>query len=89
LPFAISLPSFAIIGMCAMVGGSTGAVMTAVTMIFEMTRDYDLIVPMILAVAVSVGIRRLLSRESIYTLELLRRGHPIPKALHAEVVRDS
>jgi len=86
LPFAINLPSFAIIGMCAMVGGSTGAVMTAVTMIFEMTRDYDLIVPMILAVAVSVGIRRLLSRESIYTLELLRRGHPIPKALHAEVM---
>ena len=32
----------AIIGMAAMVGGGTGAAMTAVTMIFEMTRDYDL-----------------------------------------------
>ena len=31
----------AIIGMAAMVGGGTGAAMTAVTMIFEMTRDYD------------------------------------------------
>jgi CIC family chloride channel protein len=59
--------------------------MTAVTMIFEMTRDYDIVLPMILAVAVSVGIRRLLSRENIYTMKLFRRGHVIPKALHANM----
>ena len=29
--------------------------------------------------------RRLLSRENIYTLKLVRRGHPIPKALHANM----
>jgi CIC family chloride channel protein len=71
--------------MGAMVGGGTGAVMTAITMIFEMTRDYDIILPMIIAVAVSVGIRRLLSPENIYTLKLLRRGHVIPKAMHANM----
>ena len=43
----------AIIGMAAMVGGGTGAAMTAVTMIFEMTRDYDIIMPIIVAVALS------------------------------------
>jgi CIC family chloride channel protein len=85
VPLPISIPTFAMIGMGAMVGGGTGAVMTAVTMIFEMTRDYDVVMPMILAVAVSVGVRRLLSRENIYTLKLVRRGHAIPKALHANM----
>ena len=77
--------NFAIVGMAAMVAGGTGAAMTAVTMIFEMTRDYSLVMPMILAVALSVGVRRLLSRENIYTLKLFRRGHVIPKALHANM----
>jgi chloride channel protein, CIC family len=85
LPFVVDIPSFAMVGMGAMVGGSTGAVMTAVTMIFEMTRDYDIVLPMILAVALSVGVRRMFSRENIYTLKLVRRGHVIPKALHANM----
>jgi CIC family chloride channel protein len=85
LPLAINVPAFAMVGMGAMVGGGTGAVMTAVTMIFEMTRDYDIVLPMIVAVALSVGVRRLLSRENIYTLKLFRRGHVIPKALHANM----
>jgi len=85
LPVAISIPSFAMVGMGAMVGGGTGAAMTAVTMIFEMTRDYDIVLPMILAVAFSVGVRRLLSRENIYTMKLFRRGHAVPKALHANM----
>jgi chloride channel protein, CIC family len=85
LPFAVNVPSFAMVGMGAMVGGGTGAVMTAVAMIFEMTRDYDIVLPLILAVALSVGVRRLLSRENIYTLKLFRRGHVIPKALHANM----
>ncbi len=81
----ISLPAFAMVGMGAMVGGGTGAAMTAVAMIFEMTRDYDIVLPMIIAVAVSLGTRRLLSRENMYTAKLVRRGHPIPKALHANM----
>jgi chloride channel protein, CIC family len=85
LPVAINIPSFAMVGMGAMVGGGTGAAMTAVTMIFEMTRDYDIVLPMILAVALSLGVRRLLSRENIYTMKLFRRGHAVPKALHANM----
>jgi chloride channel protein, CIC family len=82
IPLPISIPSFAMVGMGAMVGGGTGAVMTAVVMIFEMTRDYDIVMPMIIAVALSVGVRRLLSRENIYTMKLFRRGQSLPKALH-------
>jgi len=85
LPADINVPAFAMVGMGAMVGGGTGAVMTAVTMIFEMTRDYDIVLPMILAVALSVGVRRMLLVENIYTLKLMRRGHVIPKALHANM----
>jgi len=41
--------------------------------------------PMIVAVALSVGVRRVLSRENIYTIKLVERGHMIPKALHANM----
>ena len=85
LPMTLSVPSFAVVGMAAMVGGGTGAVLTAITMLFEMTRDYAIVLPMILAVAASVGVRRLLSPESIYTIKLVRRGHVIPDALHANM----
>jgi CIC family chloride channel protein len=81
----ISVPAFAIVGMAAMVGGTTGAAMTAVTMIFEMTLDYSIVMPMIVAVAISIGIRRMLSHENIYTIKLVARGHYIPKALHANM----
>jgi CIC family chloride channel protein len=81
----LSVPAFAMVGMGAMVGGGTGAVMTAVTMIFEMTLDYSIVMPMIVAVAMSIGARRVLSRETIYTLKLVRRGRAIPKARHANM----
>ena len=50
-----------------------------------MTRDYAIVLPMIIAVAVALGTRRLLSSENMYTAKLVRRGHPIPKALHANM----
>jgi chloride channel protein, CIC family len=85
LPIQLSVPAFAMVGMGAMVGGGTGAVMTAVTMIFEMTLDYSIVMPMIVAVAMSIGARRVLSSETIYTLKLVRRGRAIPKARHANM----
>jgi CIC family chloride channel protein len=85
LPIRLSVPAFAAVGMGAMVGGGTGAVMTAVTMIFEMTLDYSIVMPMIVAVAMSIGTRRMFSSETIYTLKLVRRGRAIPKARHANM----
>ena len=79
------IAAFAMIGMAAMIGGATGAAMTAVTMIFEMTRDYNIVMPMIVAVAVSIGIRRVLSSENIYTIKLVARRHFIPKSMHANM----
>ena len=83
LPLAgLTVPSAAIVGMAAMVGAGTGGVMTAIVMVFEMTRDYAIIVPVIVAVAVAAGIRRALIGETIYTIKLRHRGHRIPKERH-------
>jgi chloride channel protein, CIC family len=72
---------FAYAGMAAMVGGTTGAAMTATIMVFEMTRDYTAILPVILTVAIASAIRERLSPSTIYTLKLLRRGHVVPQGL--------
>ena len=80
-----SVPEFAVVGMGAMVGGATGASMTAIVMIFEMTRDYNVIVPLVLAVALAVGIRRWLITENIYTIKLRNRGRPIPTIRHTNM----
>lgn len=80
-----AIPTFAMVGMAAMVGSATGAAMTAVVMIFEMTRDYDIVLPMILAVAMAQGIRRSFSQDNIYTLKLSRRGIHIPTTLHSHM----
>ena len=45
----------------------------------------SIVVPLIIAVAISIGCRRVLSRENIYTIKLLARRHFIPKALHANM----
>jgi CIC family chloride channel protein len=73
----------ALVGMTALVAGATGAALTAVVMIFEMTLDYTVILPLTLAAAVSYGVRRVLLAESIYTMKLARRGHEMPEALQA------
>ncbi len=80
-----AVPEFAIVGMAAMIGGATGAAMTAIVTIFELTRDYNIIVPMILATALAIGIRRIFSAESIYTIKLAARGRYIPKERHTNM----
>jgi CIC family chloride channel protein len=77
--------AFAVAGMAAVVGGATGAPMAAIVMIFEMTLDYNVIIPMTITVALSYGVRKILSRESIYTMKIVRRGHIMPEALQANL----
>ncbi len=75
----------AIIGMAGMVGGATGAVVTAIVMIFEMTRDYNVIIPLMITVSVAYGVRRYYLHDSIYDMKLTRRGHYIPEALQTNM----
>jgi chloride channel protein, CIC family len=80
---AVTPVHFAYAGMAAMIGGTTGALVTAVVMTFEMTRDYSTILPVILTVAIAGAVRQWLSPSTIYTLKLLRRGHVVPQGLQA------
>jgi CIC family chloride channel protein len=82
---AIHPPAFAIAGMAGVVGGATGAPMAAIVMIFEMTLNYNVVIPMTITVAISYGVRKILSPESIYTMKLARRGQKIPEALWANL----
>lgn len=75
--------ALALAGMAGLVAGATGAALTAIVMIFEMTLDYAVVLPMTLTVAVSYGLRRLLVSQSIYTMKLARRGHQMPEVLQA------
>ncbi|MGE0230173.1 MAG: chloride channel protein [Flavobacteriaceae bacterium] len=84
-PNVFSVEEFAVVGMGTLVGGATGASMTAIVMIFEMTRDYNVIVPLVLAVALAVGVRRALVADNIYTVKLRNRGKAIPLIRHTNM----
>jgi CIC family chloride channel protein len=77
----VSTPAFAVAGMAGMFAGATGAAMAAIVMIFEMTLDYNVVIPMTITVALGYGTRKILVNESIYTMKLVRRGHYMPEAL--------
>jgi CIC family chloride channel protein len=77
---------FALAGMAGMVAGATGAVMTAIIMVFEMTWNYSVIVPVMLTATVAHAVRQWLSPASIYTLKLLRRGDLVPQGLQAWII---
>ena len=81
----ISPAAFAVAGMGGVVGGSTGAAMAAIVMIFEMTLDYTVIVPMTLTVAISYAVRWSLVKDSIYTRKLTLRGETVPETMRADV----
>ena len=63
-----------LIGMGALLGGATGAPITAVVTLFELTGQYAIILPLMTAVAMAAGTARLLGRHTIYTAKLWRRG---------------
>jgi chloride channel protein, CIC family len=54
-------------------------------MTFEMTLDYNAMLPVIATSAIAWAMRSKLVPESIYTIKLLRRGHVVPDGLQAAV----
>jgi len=66
--------AYGLVGMGAVFAGAARAPITAVIIIFELTGDYRIILPLMFAIALAAGISNLLSRDTIYTLKLRRRG---------------
>ncbi|KHL18348.1 UNVERIFIED_CONTAM: chloride channel protein [Mumia flava] len=65
---------YGLVGMGAVFAGSARAPITAVIILFELTGEYSIILPMMLAIALATGVSHLLSHDTIYTLKLRRRG---------------
>ncbi|MDY6834020.1 MAG: chloride channel protein [Chloroflexota bacterium] len=80
--------AFALVGMGAFFAATVQGPFTAIIILFEMTRDYDLILPLMVAVVASTLVARAISRESIYTMRLVRRGVDIHRQEHADIMRD-
>lgn len=79
--------AYALVAMGAFFAGAARAPITAIIMLFEMTRNYTLILPLMIAVVISTFIAYSLNRESIYTLKLRRRGVDIRQHLRANIMR--
>jgi CIC family chloride channel protein len=66
--------AYALVGMAAVFGAAARAPITAILILFEMTRNYPIILPLMVTVVVSTLLAYYLSRDSIYTLKLKRKG---------------
>jgi CIC family chloride channel protein len=79
--------AYALVGMAAIFAGAARAPITSVLILFEMTDDYRIILPLMLATVVSTILAEYLSRESIYTLKLLRRGVRLEQGRDIDVMQ--
>lgn len=66
--------AYAIVGMAALFAGAARAPITAILIVFEMSNDYKLILPLMLATVISTLLAENLFQESIYTLKLKLKG---------------
>ncbi|WP_433522638.1 chloride channel protein [Nocardia pseudovaccinii] len=83
LPGATESPgAYGLVGMAAALGGATRAPITAVIILFELTGEYRIILPLMAAVAMAAAVSRLLSKDTIYTRKLRRRGVDIDRPRH-------
>jgi CIC family chloride channel protein len=78
--------AMALVGMAGVVAGATHAPLTAIVMVFEMTGDYGLILPLMLTSVLAYGIAHRLYPESIYTEWLVRRGVVLAHGADAAVL---
>ncbi len=79
--------AYALVGMGAVVAGTTHAPITAILIIFELTSDYTLILPLMASVIIATGVTQAARKESIYTLKLLRRGVDVFKGRELNVLK--
>ena len=66
--------AYGLIGMGAVFAGAARAPITAVIIMFELTGEYAIILPLMTAIVLATGISRALTGDTIYTLKLRRRG---------------
>ncbi|MFW6007558.1 MAG: chloride channel protein, partial [Halanaerobiales bacterium] len=80
--------SYAIVGMGAMFAGATHAPLTAIVIIFEMTRDPMIFLPMMFACIISTLVTTHVQKRNIYTTKLLNRGIDIDKVKETSILKN-
>ncbi len=74
-PNAVSYPgAFSLVGMGAVVAAATHAPITAIIILFELTNDYKIILPLMLSCIIASFLTVGIHKDSIYTIKLTRRG---------------
>jgi len=66
--------AYALVGMAAVVAGSTHAPLTAILILFELTQNVYVLLPIMLAAVVATIVSQLVERDSVYTYKLRREG---------------
>ena len=82
----IAPPAFAMVGMAAVLAGAVHSPLTAIILLFEMTNDYRIILPLMFSVIVSMLISQSIQRDSVYTLGLARKGIRLTRGRDVEVL---
>ena len=82
-----SAGAYGLVGMGALFAGATRAPITGVLIIFELTGDYTIVLPLMVAIVVATGVSGKLSRDTIYTLKLRRRGVDISRGRPENLMR--
>jgi len=80
--------AFALVGMAATTAASIHAPLTAAVMIFEVSGDYAIVLPLLLATAVATSVSRALGSESVYERELRKRGLSWDMTLDGRIARE-
>jgi len=79
--------AYSIVGMGAVVSGTTHGPLSAILILFEMTGDYKIILPLMIACIVGCLASGQILEDSIYTLKLARRGVNIKAGKEVSVLR--
>jgi len=79
--------AYGIVGMGAVVSATTHGPLTAILMLFEMTGDYKIILPLMITCIISSLAVQWLLKESIYTLKLIRRGVDIREGREVNILK--
>jgi len=82
----LSPGAFALVAMAATFGAATRATFTSIVFLFELTRDYNAILPLMLASVVADLVAAWAMRDSIMTEKLTRRGLRVASDYHADVL---
>jgi len=70
----VSVSNMTLVGMAAMIAGVVHAPLTAIFLIAEITGGYELFFPLMLAATISYGTTRYFVKNSVYTVQLAKRG---------------